>query len=252
MQEIPMTHPVFYFHSLINSGRPRHSYLHQGQSHTAGKWSWVWPPHPSSAQAALLTWVSLMPSDSAEFFTALRCRWGCKAYSSDDPGAGGSSVGITYPRPRSSLQPGLLTLRQIAESGTQALKRPCSPKTALLGGDSDKVNQTSYFSPPAHPLVLWDSCIQPAAKQQMLLFKPPWSCQGSLTDQSLTEITPFWLHKGGLFPIKFGMHVTSEGKEAPVLPPHAQGSATINSQVLKGWGVFPTENKSESSPVLPG
>lgn len=50
------------------------------------------------------------------------------------------------------------------------------------------------------------------------------------------------------------MYVTNEGGGSSCsFPPHAQGSPTINSQVLRGWGrAFPTENKSESSPVLQG
>ena len=42
--------------------------------------------------------------------------------------------------------------------------------------------------------------------------------QGSRTDQSLTEITPSWLHKGGLSHC-LGMHVTHEVGGAPV-PSH--------------------------------
>lgn len=92
----------------------------------------------------------------------------------------------------------------------QALPAVLQPKDhhPFLGGDSDKVNQTAISRLPP-PL---SSLRQLAASQQQdAAFKPPWSCQGSLTDQSLTEITPFWLHKGGLFH-RLGMHVTSEGE----------------------------------------
>lgn len=139
-------------------------------------------------------------------------------------------MGLTHPRPRSPLQPGLLTLDRSQRAPTQTFPAvPWGPKTCpfwvvTLGWrkgleliQKDKVHQTSYFSsfPPPPQLSETAGC-QPAAR--CCFSNLHGHGQGSRTDQSLTEITPSWLHKGGLSHC-LGMHVTHEVGGAPV-PSH--------------------------------
>lgn len=212
-----MTHPVFYFHSLINSGRLRDvptctRVKATQQVRELGLLTTTPPLLHRLLYSRELASCLLIQQNSSQLW---RCRWGCKAYSSDDPGAGGSSVGITYPRPRSSLQPGLLTLDKSQRARTQALPAvPCSPKTCPFWGvtlswrkgleliQKDKVNQTSYFSSPAHPL---SSLRQLAASQQQdAAFQTSMVMSGFTNGSKPDRNNPFLAAQRRPFPTVWG------------------------------------------------